>query len=182
MNRKSWLLLSALGALAIFYAIFFTDWFDPTPIQISYQVRPTIAPPRFRRPMKPLNPANQAGATNHQPQPLPKPEAPLVDPAPGGVAYVTFSLDDFYQVDFLRVWEITSTNSEPRMIWSLKGKSSRPLNSLLYGRVPDGLVPQIAPDAETLKPNTSYKLEIRAGRHHGDVLFNTAAIPTPEGS
>jgi hypothetical protein len=178
MNRNSWILLSLFGLLGILYAAFFTDWFAPAPIRISYQVRPTIAQPRFRRIVKPLG-TNQFVAT-----PPPSSGIPA-DPAPGDVAHVTFSLDDFYRVDSIRVLEIRPNGSDPHVTWTLKGKSSLPMNAIIYGRNPDGLASQLGPAAEGLKPNVPYRLEIHAGRHHGQVDFSTMATstaPEPDGN
>ena len=181
MNRNSWLLLTFFGALIVAYVALFTDWFAPAPIQISFQVRPTISPPRFRRPPKPMG-TNQTGRILVTTQ---NSSATPSDPAPGGVAHVTFSLDDFYRVDSIRVLELNGTNGESRVTWALKGKPVQPMNALIYGKNPDGLVSQLAPDAEPLKPNVPYRLEIHAGRHHGQIDFSSIATSTaaePDGN
>ena len=193
MNRKTWTLLGLLSLLAILYVAFFTDWFAPAPIQISYQIRPTIQAPTFRRSTRTM--AMKDGVLvkdikdikdkDKDKGPMMKMEAmpaPMADPAPGDAAYVTFSLDDFYPVDNIRVWELKPTNGEPRVIWSAKGKGGQPMNSLIYGRLPNGFNSLIAPDAEPLKPNAPYKLEIHAGRHRGEILFSTTATAPAEGS
>lgn len=197
MNRRTITLLGITAALGLAYVAFYTDWISPEPIQIASQVRPVIQQPRFGRKsskavpgnpfttdtggnvMKPADGAPAAAETRRPLPPTGPPDAsPLVEPA-NGVAHVTFSLDDRYSLTSLRVLEVGPDGSRGRIIWDLKGKS-RPLNGLIYGRNPTGMVPT-TPDtlAASLEPGTLYRLEVAAGRRKGTNVFQTVVRPPP---
>lgn len=200
MNRRTAILLGVTAALGLAYVAFYTDWISPEPIQIASQVRPVIQQPRFGRrnsksvPGNPFTtdargnvptPANGELPAAETRRPLPPsgpPDAPansgVVEPA-NGVAHVTFSLDDRYALTSLRVMELDADGSRGRIIWDLKGKS-RPLNGLIYGRNPTGMVPT-TPDAiaASLEPGTLYRLEVAAGRRKGTNVFQTVVRPPP---
>ena len=103
-----------------------------------------------------------------------RPEKGAIDQAPGGVANVTFSLDDTYILTSIRVEDVPSDGTKPNVLWQLKGKS-RPARSLLYGRVPEGMT-NVVPGAvaEPLKAVVLYRLFLQAGRRRGIKDFTTA--------
>ena len=104
------------------------------------------------------------------------PEKGGIDQAPGGVANVTFSLDDWYQLTRLRVEDVPADGTAPNVVWQLVGKSL-PLDSLLYNRVPTGMKPLVeGANAEPLKPGVPYRLIVEAGRRRGTNYFQTVEL------
>jgi hypothetical protein len=181
MSARGWSLLGFFALLLIGYALFFTEWVRPVPIEVASQVRFTLERPRFGRPAKPPTAGGQAGQGNRvvkvdatQSAALPDKEA--VDPTPPGVGHVTFSLDAWYRLTRIRVEDIPADGSEPKVLWNVKGKS-QPVNSLLYGIVPPGLSPILAElTAEPLQPGVPYRIVLEAGRRRGTNSFMTVAL------
>lgn len=176
MKTRSWVLCGLLAVLAVGYVCWWTDWLRPTPIEIASQVRVSILRPSFGQLLRTLQP----GQTNAQARPAhanaPRAEHPelgTLDQAPGGVANVTFSLDARYRLTRIRVEDVPADGSAPQLMWEVVGKS-HPLNSLLYGRVPQGMksLPE-GSGAEPLKPGVPYRLILESGRHRGTNHFRT---------
>lgn len=109
-----------------------------------------------------------------------RPEKGAIDQAPGGVANVTFSLDNWYQLTRVRVEDVPADGTAPNVAWQLVGKSL-PLNSLLYGRNPEGMKPLLAEaKAEPLKAGVPYRLIVEAGRRRGTNDFKTVEVTATE--
>jgi hypothetical protein len=195
MNKRGWIFLVLFGGLGLTYVLCFTEWVRPAPIEILPQVRFAIQPPRFKGPVKqPLKVKVEPGQTQavvmvvktNRPAPVDplervgQPEKGTIDPAPGGVANVTFTFDGIYQLTRIRVEDVPADGSRPKVFWQLTGKS-HPLNSLLYSRDPEGMQPILAgAKAEPLLPEVPYRLYIQAGRRKGSVDFKTVAIAAPQ--
>jgi len=186
MNTRGWMLVGLFAALSLAYACCFTEWLRPAPIEIASQVRFAIQPPRFGRPAKlPVQPG-QPAQTNRPVQALPlierigQPENGAIDPAPGGAANVTFSLDSVYQLTRVRVEDLPADGTPPRVVWEIAGKS-QPTRSLLYGRIPAGMKPLgTATNAEPLIAGAPYRLILEAGRRRGTNRFTTTLLRLPE--
>jgi hypothetical protein len=186
MKTRSWVLCGLFVALVGVYATFFTEWLRPAPIEIASQVRFAVQPnPRFGRPVVKKDLQGKPGPTN---QVVPRnafeiitlPEKGSIDQAPGGAANVTFSLDNWYTLTKIRVQDVPADGSAPQTMWDLVGKS-RPVNSLLYGRVPDGMRPILEGlMPEPLKPGVPYRLILEAGRRRGTNNFRTVELRAAE--
>src|SRR5262245_41299669 len=131
MSARGSILIAVFVALGLIYVTLFTEWLRPAPIGIASQVRLSILPPRFRRPGPAPGPSNQPptlkpGASGLQPvkvdqlvrsnqvRRVPLQEWGLIDPSPGGVANVTFSLDDLYSLTSLRVEDVPANGAVPK--------------------------------------------------------------------
>jgi hypothetical protein len=197
MTTRNWVLVGVFSALALAYVIFFTDWLRPAPIEIASQVRFAIQPPRFGRPPKTTNqvaslgqaagitapgatgqptPAHKAESNGPEVDRVGRPDNGSIDQAPNGVANVTFSLDGWYRITRVRVEDVPADGSVPNVLWQLAGKSV-PMNSLLYGREPEGLKPLVnGSTPEPLKPGVPYRLILESGRRRGTNDFRTTAL------
>ena len=191
MNKRAFVFGGVLVVLGFLYALLFTEWIRPEPIQIASQVRASILQPRFGRPVtqrvisnlllpkgdvvKRTNgvmATNLVGRTN-QPQRVQVSDWGQIDPAPGGVANVTFSLDGNYSLTAVRVQDVPADGSAPKVLWQLAGKSP-PLSFLLYGRDPQGMKPGTPnTKAEPLSAGVPYRLIVEAGRRRGTNNFRT---------
>jgi hypothetical protein len=188
MSTRHWLLVGVFLALGVTYVTLFTEWLRPAPIEVASQVRFSTQPPRFGRPPKKLSTTVSVGHTNQVNQvvridPLERigqPDQGTIEQAPGGVANVTFSLDGIYQLTLIRVEDVPTDGTPPKILWHLVGRS-RPLNSFLYGRNPEGMKP-IVPSAtfEPLQAGVPYCLIIQAGRRRGTNRFTTIALTPPQ--
>jgi hypothetical protein len=183
-KTRLWVLSGVLGGLGLVYAFFFTEWLRPAPIEIASQVRFAVQPPRFGRPVNKASPGQRAQTNRVAPRAdvelISRPDKGTIDQAPGGSANVTFSLDGWYSLTRVRVEDVPADGSAPQIAWQLAGKS-HPLNSLLYGRVPDGMapVPQGA-SAQSLNPGVPYRLILEAGRRRGTNHFRTIELHPAE--
>src|SRR5262245_48702850 len=138
MNARSGFLIGVFAVLGFTYVLLFTEWLRPAPIEIASQVRLSIIRPRFGRPTPPADsfkqqPASRPGqpeqprvkadqvAHSNQVRRVPLQEWGLIDPSPGGVANVTFSLDDMYSLTALRVEDVPANGEAPRVVWQLTG-------------------------------------------------------------
>ena len=189
MTPRRWIGIGSFAGLLFVYAIFFTEWFRPSPIDIVAQIRFSVQPPRFgRAAVKRTQVADSNAPTGvklvkivetnqpvvqHQIDRIGRPENGGIDQAPDGVANVTFSLDDWYQLTRIRVEDVPADGTAPKVLWHVVGKS-RPMNSLLYRRVPEGMR-TILPgmDAEPLVAGVPYRLVVEAGRRRGTNFFKT---------
>jgi hypothetical protein len=191
MKSRRWILIGMFVALGIVYVVFFTEWLRPAPIEIASQVRFSIQPPRFGRPPKPAAKGN-TNAPSHQPpatnqvkfvdpyERIGQPEKGRLDPAPGGVANVTFSLDGWYHLTSIRVEDVPADGSKPQVLWQLVGKS-RLVNSLLYGHDPEGMRPLLqGANLEPLQAGVPYRLIIHSGRRSGTNNFRTVELRAAE--
>jgi hypothetical protein len=177
-KKKLWMLSGVLAALALAYVFFFTDWISPAPIEIASQVRPVIQQPRFGRKVKATK-TGPDGAVQPDTAPVRVEESRSGLPEPAnGVAHVTFSLDDRYSLTSIRVFEVAPDGGRGKMIWDLSGKS-RPLNSLIYGMSPAGMVAAGEGTAQPLDAGMQYRLEVAAGRRKGTNVFRTINRPPP---
>ena len=193
MNSRRWILVGVFAALGISYITFFTEWLRPAPIEIASQVRFSVQPPRFGRPVKMTNllqllrSVDKLVSNAPPPKIVPVPPDPLerigrpekgaIDQAPGGVANVTFSLDNWYSLTRIRVEDVPVDGTAPRIVWQIAGKS-RPANSLLYGRNPEGMKPLVpGATAEPLQAGVPYRLILEAGRRRGTANFKTTPVP-----
>jgi hypothetical protein len=157
MNGRGYFLIVVFAALGLTYVVLFTEWLRPAPIEIASQVRVSILRPRFGRPAPtPISPkqppAFQPGqpgqqivkvdqlVRSNQVRRVPLQEWGSIDPSPGGVANVTFSLDDAYTLTALRVEDVPANGAAPKVVWQLVGKS-QPTKALLYGHNPEGMKP-----------------------------------------
>jgi hypothetical protein len=191
MNKRGWFLLVMFAGLGLAYVLYFTEWLRPAPIEILPQVRFAVQPPRFRglpkknvvQPGQP-QPVSVMTKTNAPAQVDPlervgQPENGRIDPAPNGVANVTFTLDAIYQLTRIRVEDVPADGSKPKIVWQVVGKSL-PLNSLLYGRDPAGMKPFLdGAKAEPLLAGVPYRLFVQAGRRQGSADFKTIPLDPP---
>ncbi len=194
MRQRPLVLLGLLLALGLAYALLFTDWLRPEPIQIVSQVRASILQPNFRTATRKITRTNAetgkvevvARLTNSmmdsatQARRVRLPNWGEISHAPGGVANVTFSLDAPYALTALRVQDVPADGSAPRVLWDLTGKSS-PTRSLFYGRIPPGMRAAKpgntnAGAAEPLAAGVPYVLILEAGRRRGTNSFRTAPV------
>ena len=179
MKNRSWILAGVFAGLLLAYVIFFTDWLRPEPIQVVSELRLSVLPPHFGRvaPKKPAGTNNAAALTNKLAKMAEAQAAKLAEAgfreSAGDGAYVTFSLDDAYQLTHLQVEDVPADGSAPKTVWLLKGKSM-PVRALMYGRDPEGMIPVLAGQkAEPLKAGVPYRLIIEAGRRRGTNNFTT---------
>lgn len=187
MRARRTVLLSTIVVLGVVYALVFTEWLRPVPIEISSQVRASILQPNFGRGPRVIRITNTAPdgtpivqvRTNAmdpttQARRVRLPDWGEIDQGPGGAANVTFGLDDAYALTSLRVEDVPADGSQPKILWELTGRSA-PTRSLLYGRVPPGMKPtHPETGAQPLTPGAPYRLVIRAGRRQGTHSFRTA--------
>ena len=192
MRQRPLVLLGVFAALGIAYALFFTDWLRPEPIQIVSQVRASILQPTFKAPTRKVAKTNaetgqveihvQKAKTNvmdaaAQARRVRLPDWGPIDHAPGGVANVTFSLDAAYSLTSVRVQDVPADGSTPKVLWEAKGQSS-PTRSLFYGKVPNGMkLVGTRTNAEPLVAGAPYVLIVEAGRRRGTNSFRTAPAP-----
>ncbi|MCI0534114.1 MAG: hypothetical protein L0Z50_02685 [Verrucomicrobiales bacterium] len=194
MNVRRGLLLAVFAVLGLAYIALFTDWLRPAPIEIASQVRFSILRPRFGRPAQPPgSPKLQPGhpeqeamkvdklVRTNQPRRVRLQDWGLIDPSPGGVANVSFSLDDRYSLTALRVEDVPANGAAPKVVWQLAGKS-QPTHALLYGRNPEGMKPVTTNAiAEPLVAGAPYRLIVESGRRRGTNYFSTAPAPVEPG-
>ena len=134
-----------------------------------------LGPKGVAIPAKPLAP-NPRVKPGEEVERVGLPETGKIDQAPGGVANVTFSLDAWYQLTRIRVEDLPVDGTPPNVVWHLVGKSL-PLNSLLYGRAPEGMKPLVqGANPEPLKPEVPYRLIVEAGRRRGTNGFRTTEL------
>ena len=203
MNPRTWKLMGVSAALAVVYAVFFTDWIKPEPIEIASQIRMSVLQPRFGRPtnvqragtngnmmvVKELKTTKTPegvvtnvvlrtnAAVKVDAKAIKLPQWGTIEQAPGGVANVTFSLDSNYVLTALKVVDVPKDGSQPKVLWALKGKSL-PTHMILYGRDPEGMSPiNTGSKALPLEPGVPYQLLLEAGRRRGVHAFSTRPNP-----
>ena len=199
-------LLLLLGG---WYAWSFTEWIKTEPIQIVAQFRPLPKELLARRANNPKKrPAEAVRGEETRPGQPPnrgdesdntKPETARRDggnPArrgPSGsevmdgggnlrdVQPFVFSLDGKYALTSVKVVETSSTNSPRPVTWWVRSAvGSPPTATLLYGRVPGGLIP-VVPNAkpDKLRPGRTYTLYLEAGRRRGEKAFSVPQEAEP---
>jgi len=197
MNSRRCFLFGLFAALGLIYVALFTEWLRPAPIEIASQVRQSILPLRFNRPVRQPDPPGQQPSKQSTPAEI-APKKPVqikgsnqvqrvkfpawgaIEQAPGGVANVTFSLDAMYALTALRVEDVPANGAPPKVFWQLTGKS-QPTRALLYGRTPEGMKPATAAtNAEPLIAGAPYRLIVQAGRRRGTNYFTTAPVAAAE--
>jgi len=145
MTKKNWLLMIALVALAGVYVFYFTDWFKPKIIHITYTSR--ASRPR---------PANKAAAN------------PAMVP-------ITFGLEPQCQLTEIIVVPLAAwqTNQNTLPLWHLVASSNAaPVKMFIYGQRFPGLKPEVAGGhAQPLEPNVTYRLFVTAGKAKGQHDF-----------
>jgi hypothetical protein len=143
MTRKSWMLIGLMLALAIAYAVFFTNWFRPRTIKIYHLTRPRGYALRTRR---------------NVPTP----------PITFGLESV-YRLTEIEAVP-LAAWE---TNHDVLPIWHLISDSnSVPVKSFVYGQRIRGMRPATpGTRPQPLRTNVLYRLFVTAGKAKGQHDF-----------
>ena len=139
MTRKSWILIGFALALAIAYAVFFTNWFKPGAIKIYHLTRPTGFAMRTRRDA---------------------PAPPITFGLEG-----SYKLTEIKAVP-LAEWQ---TNQHALPIWHLVSDSnSVPVKFFVYGQRIRGMKPAV-PGArpQPLQPNVACRLFVTAGKARG---------------
>jgi hypothetical protein len=152
MTKKNWILIAVLLALAGIYVVYFTDWFKPKIIQISYTSRPER--PHLRR---------RAGRM-----------ASHSDTDP-----VMFGLDHAYKLTEIKVVPLAEwqTNHDAVPIWHLVSNSHPdPVKIFGYGWRMRGMKPAVAgAHPQPLQPNVTYRLFVAAGSVKGQHDFEAKA-------
>lgn len=144
MTKNAVSMVCVALVLAGIYIYYFTDWINPPVIQIISQSRP-IVPNR--------------GSRNK-------------------VYPVSFKLDAKYRLTSIKVipLDIYKTNHFGLPVWHLNSVSnSAPIHGFIYGMNIQGMKPAKSnTQPERLKPDTSYKVLIEAGRARGEDVFRTS--------
>jgi hypothetical protein len=146
MDRKSWLLVSFALALAVLYAVFFTEWFRSTPIEILPQVRETLG-----------RGGRRAAGSGTLP-----------------VTFALDDSYRLSSVKVIALG--TNSTQVPELMWQMASSTnSAPTKAILYGRKVDGMrpVPE-GSAARPLVPGVHYKILVAAGRRHGEAVFHTS--------
>jgi hypothetical protein len=149
MNKKNFILIAVVLALAGVYVVCFTDWFKPKTIQISHTARPG----RFR---------NRPGAATNAP--------PLTFGLGGD-----YKLTEIKVVPLAAL----QTNPLAQPVWHLVSDSnSVPTSYFTYGQGIRGMKPEVpGVRPQPLQPNVTYRLLLQAGSLKGQHDFQTAASP-----
>lgn len=191
MKARLWILLASVLVLGSYYVFQYTEWVDPDPIQIQAQAREMplreagrvrgVARATVAREAKPVEskPGNSSRVRDAK--------AARAEAKAGtfeGLYPVVFALDGEYRITSLRVVEDqpTAPGRAPLIVWQLDSTSnSVPTKALVYGRTPRGMkLKDERSKPERLKPGVTYRLELRAGRYQGKVLFQAKEMPVEE--
>ncbi len=161
MNKKNLLQIAFVLVLATVYVVFFTDWFRPKNIQVSYVYRP-VRPGRAAR--------GARSAAN----------AKAVQAAPA-VPQLVFNLGQSYLLTELKVVPLPAlqTNQFALPVWHLVSSSnSVPLRVFTYGQGIRGMRPAVAGSRpEPVLPGVMYRLFITAKKGRGQQDFEIGAPP-----
>lgn len=173
MKARIWILLATVLVLGTCYVLYYTEWIDPDPIQIQAQAREM-----------PLREAGRGRVAARGKEGKAAREAAKADAKAGtfeGMYPVVFALDGEYRITSLRVMEDqpSAPGRAPLIVWQLDSAShSVPTKALVYGRTPRGMkLKDERSKPERLKPGVTYRLELRAGRYQGQVLFQAKETP-----
>ena len=147
MNKKNFILIAVMLALAGVYVVCFTDWFKPKTIQISHTVRPG----RF---------GNRPGAAANAPQ---------LAFGLGG----DYKLTEIKVVPLAAL----QANPLAQPVWHLVSDSnSVPISHFTYGQGIRGMKPEVpGVRPQPLQPNVTYRLLVQAGSLKGQHDFQAAA-------
>lgn len=139
MTQKSWMLVALMLALAVAYAVYFTNWFKPATIKIYDLARPLGAAMQRRRDAPP---------------------PPLTFGLEG-----SYRLTEIKAVS-LAAWQ---TNHNVLPVWHLiSASNSVPVKFFRYGQSIRGMKPAIpGTRPEPLQTNVAYRLFVSAGRAGG---------------
>jgi hypothetical protein len=151
MTKKNWFFFIFLMALAAVYVIWFTDWFKPKTIHISYTIRAI----HYRRLHGDNGPSLIFG----------------LEPAPVELTEIkVVSLADFQKnPGTLPVWHLVSDSN------------SVPVKNFIYGTGIRGMRPAIASsEPAELATNLVYRIFIKAGRAKGDRDFEIGNVPAED--
>jgi hypothetical protein len=176
MKTRLWFLLAAVVVLGAYYVFNYTEWIDPDPIQIQAQAREM-----------PLREVGRSRVAARGKEAKAAREAAKAEAKAGsfeGMYPVVFALDGEYRITSLRVIEdqASAPGRAPLIVWQLDSASnSVPTKALVYGRTPRGMkLKDERSKPERLKPGVTYRLELKAGRYQGQVLFQAKETPAEQ--
>lgn len=144
MNKKNWVLIIILLALAGSYVCFFTTWFRPQTIEIFHVSR-----------------SNRAAANAKTPPPITVP-----------VTFGLTHIQRLTMIKVVPLSAL-ATNKFPQPVWHLVSVSnSVPLKSFVYGQNIGGMKAAIAGSRPVpLEPGVTYRLFVEAGAIKGQHDF-----------
>ena len=139
MTRKSWILIGFALALAIVYAVYFTNWFKPGVIRIYHVTRPTGYAMQTRRngPAPPITFGLEEARILTEIKVVPL------------VAWQT-------NQNTLPVWHLVMDFNPEAVEFFVYGESIRGMNPAVPGAQP-----------QPLQPNVAYRLFVTAGNARG---------------
>jgi hypothetical protein len=156
MRKKNLILIAVALALAGVYAVYFTDWFKPKIIHISYVSRA-------------MRLGRRVGLKNNS-----------------ATVPVTFGFDQGYRFSEIKVVPVAAlqTNDDALPIWHLISDSnSVPLKFFSYGqRIPGMKFAVAGMRAEPLQPGVTYRLFVKSGSANGQHDFQPVANPAAKAS
>jgi len=152
-NYKNFILVGCVFALAVVYAFYFTDWFQPKTIHISSTSRPVRSVRSFR----------------------------AAQPASPETTELFFRLNDEYELTEIKVVSLAAlkTNKLAQPVWHLIGDpSSDSIDLFVYGQKIDGMNPAVeGTRAEPLQPGVMYRIFLTAGKIKGQLDFHIGPAP-----
>ena len=153
MNKKNFILIGFALVLFGVYAVYFTDWFRPKTIHISYTNRPARGGRSFRA-AQPTSPA---------------------------ATQLIFDLGDYYELTEIKAVPLAAlkTNKLAQPVWHLvSNEGSDDVNHFIYGQKINGMEPAIeGARPEPLQPGVIYRLFVTAGKIRGQHDFQLGAPP-----
>jgi hypothetical protein len=153
VNKKNFILIGFALVLFGVYAVYFTDWFRPKTIHISYTNRPARGGRSFRA-AQPTSPA---------------------------ATQLIFDLGDYYELTEIKAVPLAAlkTNKLAQPVWHLVGDpSSDSITVFIYGQKIDGMNPAVeGSQAEQLQPGVTYRIFITAGKIKGQHDFHIGVAP-----
>jgi hypothetical protein len=161
MNKKNLLQIAFVLVLATVYVVYFTDWFRPRTIQVSYVYRQ-------------VRPGRAARAARSTPNARTVPAAPAVP-------RLVFGLGQNYLLTEIKVvpLAVLRTNKFALPVWHLVSSSnSVPLRLFTYGQGIRGMRPAVAGSRpEPVQPGVTYRLFITATKGRGQQDFEIGGAP-----
>jgi hypothetical protein len=150
MTKKNYFLIGLVLAMAVAYAIYFTDWFKTKPMHISG------TPSRGIRAVR----GGQSGAT----------ATPMI--------FSMSDSYELTEVKVVPVAAL-KTNKLAQPVWHLIGDpSSDSTGGFTYGQRIDGMsAADDSPQAEPLQPGVMYRIFITAGKTKGQLDFHLGPPP-----
>ena len=149
-NYKNFILIGCVFALAVVYAFYFTDWFQPKTINISSTSRPV----RSFRSAQPTSPATTALFFGLKDE---------------------YELTEIKVVSLAAL----KTNKLAQPVWHLIGDpSSDSIDLFVYGQKIDGMNSAVeGTRAEPLQPGVMYRIFLAAGKIKGQLDFHIGPAP-----